>query len=51
MKAHLTGVDYRYCKGCLRCVESCPTGAMARTPETPGLADRLRVRVFPELVQ
>jgi pyruvate ferredoxin oxidoreductase gamma subunit len=46
----LKGVDYRYCKGCLRCVESCPTGALARTAETPGLADSLRVPLFPGLV-
>lgn len=45
----LKGVDYRYCKGCVRCVESCPTGALTRQPETPGLADRLRVPLFPEL--
>jgi pyruvate ferredoxin oxidoreductase gamma subunit len=46
----LMGVDYRYCKGCLRCVESCPTGALAKEVETPGLADRLRVPLFPELI-
>jgi pyruvate ferredoxin oxidoreductase gamma subunit len=46
----LMGVDYRYCKGCLRCVESCPTGALAKEKETPGLADRLRVPLFPDLV-
>lgn len=46
----LMGVDYRYCKGCLRCVESCPTGALAREVETPGLADRLRVPLFPDLI-
>ena len=46
----LKGVDYRYCKGCLRCVESCPSGALAKTAETPGLADRLRVPAFPELI-
>ena len=44
------GVDYRYCKGCLRCVESCPTGALAKEAETPGLADRLRVPLFPDLI-
>jgi len=47
----LKGVDYRYCKGCLRCVESCPTGALAKTAETPGLADSLRVPLFPELIK
>jgi len=46
----LMGIDYRYCKGCLRCVESCPSGALAKTAETPGLADRLRVPLFPGLI-
>ncbi|HEX7478713.1 MAG TPA: 2-oxoacid:acceptor oxidoreductase family protein [Polyangiales bacterium] len=45
----LMGVDYRYCKGCLRCVESCPSGALAKEAETPGLADRLRVPLFPDV--
>jgi len=43
----LMGVDYRYCKGCLRCVESCPTGALATEAETAGIADRLRVPLYP----
>lgn len=46
----LKGVDYRYCKGCLRCVESCPTAALTREAETAGLADRLRVPLFPDLI-
>jgi len=46
----LMGIDYRYCKGCLRCVESCPSGALTRETETPGLAERLRVPLFPELI-
>jgi pyruvate ferredoxin oxidoreductase gamma subunit len=46
----LMGVDYRYCKGCMRCVESCPTGALGKEAETPGLADRLRVPLFPGLI-
>ena len=25
-----TGLDYRHCKGCLRCVDICPTGALVR---------------------
>jgi pyruvate ferredoxin oxidoreductase gamma subunit len=45
----LDGVDYRYCKGCMRCVETCSTLAMTRQEETPGLADRLRVPLFPDL--
>ncbi len=47
----LMGVDYRYCKGCLRCVESCPASAMTKKAETPGLADRLRVPLFPDLIE
>ncbi|TVR45650.1 MAG: 4Fe-4S dicluster domain-containing protein [Puniceicoccaceae bacterium] len=46
----MEGIDYRYCKGCMRCIESCPTGALTREPETPGLADRLRVPLFPDLL-
>jgi len=46
----LKGIDYQYCKGCLRCVESCPSGALVKTVETPGLAARLRRPLFPELI-
>ncbi len=47
----LMGVDYRYCKGCMRCVESCPASAMTKKTETPGLAERLRVPLFPGLIE
>ena len=47
----LMGVDYRYCKGCMRCVETCPASAMTKKAETPGLAERLRVPLFPDLVE
>lgn len=46
----LTGIDYRYCKGCLRCIETCPTGAITREPETPGLAAELNEPLFPQVV-
>lgn len=42
----LLGVDYHYCKGCQRCVETCPTGAMTRQAEKPGMAEQLRVPLF-----
>jgi pyruvate ferredoxin oxidoreductase gamma subunit len=45
-KVRLKGIDYQYCKGCMRCIETCPTEAMTRVPETPGLADRLRVPLY-----
>jgi len=47
-KVRLKGVDYQYCKGCMRCIETCPTEAMTRVTETPGLADRLRVPLYAE---
>jgi pyruvate ferredoxin oxidoreductase gamma subunit len=31
--AHLLGIDYQFCKGCLRCVESCPSGALTKERE------------------
>jgi pyruvate ferredoxin oxidoreductase gamma subunit len=45
-RVRLKGVDYQYCKGCMRCIETCPTEAMTRVTETPGLADRLRVPLY-----
>ena len=45
----LDGVDYQYCKGCMRCVETCSTGAMTREAELPGMADKLRIALFPDL--
>lgn len=46
----LTGVDYRYCKGCLRCVESCPASAMLKKAETAAFVEQRSVPLFPELV-
>ena len=45
----LDGIDYQYCKGCMRCVETCSTSAMTREAELPGKADELRVPLFTEL--
>jgi len=45
-RVQLKGIDYQYCKGCMRCVETCPTEAMVRVKETPGLADSLRVPLY-----
>ena len=45
-KVRLEGIDYQYCKGCMRCIESCPTEAMTRVTETPGLAEQLRVPLY-----
>lgn len=48
-RMRLAGIDYQYCKGCLRCVMECPTGALASVRETRGLADQLTVRLLPTL--
>lgn len=45
-QVRLKGVDYQYCKGCMRCIETCPTEALTRVTETPGLADKLRVPLY-----
>ena len=45
----LDGIDYQYCKGCMRCVETCSTMAITREAELPGKADELRVPLFPDL--
>jgi len=45
-RVRLEGIDYQYCKGCMRCIESCPTEAMTRVTETPGLAEKLRVPLY-----
>ncbi|HSB38951.1 MAG TPA: 2-oxoacid:acceptor oxidoreductase family protein [Gaiellaceae bacterium] len=45
----LRGIDYRYCKGCRKCTEVCPTGALTEIREEEGWADAHRVPLYPEL--
>jgi pyruvate ferredoxin oxidoreductase gamma subunit len=45
----LLGIDYRYCKGCRKCVDACPTGALVEIREEPGWADAHRVPLFAEV--
>jgi pyruvate ferredoxin oxidoreductase gamma subunit len=48
---YLKGIDYQYCKGCLKCVEACPTDALKDLREMIGYADANRVKQnFPYLV-
>jgi pyruvate ferredoxin oxidoreductase gamma subunit len=42
----LVGIDYRYCKGCLRCVEACPADAIERVLERDVDVNALRVARF-----
>ncbi len=46
---HLSGIDYRYCKGCQKCVTACPMNALTAVPEEEGQAAELRVAKFPEM--
>jgi pyruvate ferredoxin oxidoreductase gamma subunit len=39
----LQGIDYQYCKGCLKCVQACPTEALSSEREVDGYADSNRV--------
>ncbi|WML49455.1 2-oxoacid:acceptor oxidoreductase family protein [Neobacillus sp. PS3-34] len=40
----LKGIDYQYCKGCLKCVEACPTDALSDLREMIGYAEENRVK-------
>ncbi len=46
----LRGIDYQYCKGCLKCVDACPTMALTEVPEEGGYAAVHTVHLFPWLV-
>jgi pyruvate ferredoxin oxidoreductase gamma subunit len=45
----LQGIDYHYCKGCLKCVDACPTGSLSELREEEGWAEEHRVPLFPWL--
>ncbi|HEX9043222.1 MAG TPA: 2-oxoacid:acceptor oxidoreductase family protein [Trebonia sp.] len=45
----LLGIDYHYCKGCLKCVDACPTGSLTELREEDGWAEEHRVPLFPWL--
>ena len=45
----LLGIDYNYCKGCLKCIDACPTGSLSELREEEGWAEDNRVPLFPWL--
>jgi pyruvate ferredoxin oxidoreductase gamma subunit len=45
----LQGIDYRYCKGCRKCTDVCPTGALTEIREEDGWAEAHRVALYPWL--
>lgn len=40
----LQGIDFQYCKGCLKCIEACPTDALSKVLEEDGAADAQTVK-------
>ncbi|QUL58282.1 2-oxoacid:acceptor oxidoreductase family protein [Paenibacillus tritici] len=40
----LLGIDYQYCKGCLKCIGACPTSALSSMREKEGFADSHSVK-------
>lgn len=42
----LKGIDYQYCKGCLKCVEACPTDALNDLREVIGYAKEHSVKQY-----
>lgn len=47
--SRLRGIDYRYCKGCLKCVEACPTTALQEAREDEAYVRTHTVPLFPDL--
>ena len=45
----LRGIDYRYCKGCLKCVDACPTLALTEAREQGGYVAAHNVPLYPWL--
>jgi pyruvate ferredoxin oxidoreductase gamma subunit len=45
----LLGIDYRFCKGCLKCTEACPTGALVEQREEKRYVEASTVPLFPWL--
>jgi pyruvate ferredoxin oxidoreductase gamma subunit len=39
----LQGIDYQYCKGCLKCVVACPTEALSKSRDDDDYAEKHRV--------
>ncbi|OWR27921.1 ferredoxin [Saccharibacillus sp. O23] len=51
MQMVLQGIDYQYCKGCLKCVEACPTESLSRMLEQEGYAAAHQVKHRFDLIE
>ncbi|MNO27963.1 Pyruvate synthase subunit PorC [compost metagenome] len=40
----LKGIDYQYCKGCLKCIQACPTSALSSIREKDGYAEKHSIK-------
>jgi pyruvate ferredoxin oxidoreductase gamma subunit len=49
MFIRLRGIDYRYCKGCLKCIDACPTLALTEAREEEGYAEAHSVPLYPSI--
>jgi pyruvate ferredoxin oxidoreductase gamma subunit len=45
----LRGIDYQYCKGCLKCIDACPTTALTVLREKDGYVAAHTVPLYPWL--
>jgi pyruvate ferredoxin oxidoreductase gamma subunit len=42
----MKGVDYQYCKGCIKCVVICPTKALTEEVEAEYNVDEMTQKLF-----
>lgn len=51
MEMTLQGIDYQFCKGCLRCVTACPTGSLTSHVEERAYAEANTVKKIYQMLE
>ncbi len=51
MEMTLQGIDYQFCKGCLRCVTACPTGSLTSHVEERGYAESNTIKKIYQMLE
>lgn len=51
MEMVLQGIDYQFCKGCLRCVTACPTGSLSSHVEERGYAEANSIKKIYQMLE